>query len=218
MATGAQYTVRAGRRVHAEVGRARRRSSAGEVGFIIAGIKELHGGEGRRHGHARRRGPRPSRCPASRKSSRRCSRGSIPVESNQYEALRDALEQAASSTTRRCTTSRKCRRRWASASAAASSACCTWTSCRSGSSASTTWTSSPRRRPWSTRSLHARRHGASRSRTRRSCPTCRSVEEIREPIITATILHAAGIRRPGDHAVHRASAACRRTCSTSAAR
>ena len=41
--------------------------SAGQVGFIIAGIKELTGGEGRRHGHAQPRGPRPNRCRASRK-------------------------------------------------------------------------------------------------------------------------------------------------------
>ena len=34
----------------------------------------------------------------------------------------------------------------------------------------------------------ARRHASSRSRTRRSCPTRREIEEIREPIITATIL------------------------------
>ena len=32
--------------------------------------------------------------------------------------------------------------------------------------------------------LTARRHGASRSRTRRSCPTRRTIEEIREPIVT----------------------------------
>ena len=34
-------------------------------------------------------------------------------------------------------------------------------------------------------------------------PDLSRVEEIREPIITATILDAAGLRRPGDHAVHR---------------
>ena len=41
--------------------------SAGDVGFIIAGIKELEGGAGRRHGHAARRVPPPRRCPDSRK-------------------------------------------------------------------------------------------------------------------------------------------------------
>ena len=65
--------------------------------------------------------------------------GLYPVESNQYEALRDALEklQLNDASLRYEPESR---RRWASAFAAGFSACCTWTSCRSGSSANTTWT------------------------------------------------------------------------------
>ena len=66
--------------------------SAGEVGFVIAGIKELKAAQvGDTLTLAD--GPPPSRCRASRKSSRRCSPGLYPVESNEYEALRDALEK-----------------------------------------------------------------------------------------------------------------------------
>ena len=63
----------------------------------------------------------------------------------------------------------------------------------------------------------ARRHRASRSRTRRGCRRS-SIEEVREPIIRPADPRAAGLRRPGDHAVHRRSAARRRTCSTRRAR
>jgi hypothetical protein len=87
----------------------------------------------------------------------------------------------------RCTTSRKCPRRWASASAAASSACCTWTSCRSAWSANTAGPDHHRAHG-GVRGAHARRHACWRSRTRRSLPDLSKIEEIREPIITATIL------------------------------
>jgi translation elongation factor EF-4 len=64
MAPGAS-PVRAGRRVHAQVG-ARESSSAGEVGFIIAGIKEIDAAKvGDTVTHANRR--RRRRCRASRK-------------------------------------------------------------------------------------------------------------------------------------------------------
>ena len=49
-------------------------------------------------------------------------------------------------------------------------------------------------------------------------PDLSRVEEIREPIITRDDPDAAGIRRPGDHAVHRAARHRRRTCSTWAGR
>ncbi len=63
----------------------------------------------------------------------------------------------------------------------------------------------------------ARRHGARRSRTRRRCPIPSKIEEIREPIITTTIFV------PQEYVgavmtLCTRSAACRRTCSTSAAR
>jgi GTP-binding protein LepA len=75
MATGATYLCeQVG--VFTPKAVSREQLSAGEVGFVIAGIRELKGAKGRRHGDAGRRPPR-RRCPASRKSSRRCSPGSI---------------------------------------------------------------------------------------------------------------------------------------------
>ena len=67
--------------------------SAGEVGFVIAGIKELQGRHGRRHRHARRRGPPPAPLPGFKEIKPQVFAGLYPVESNQYEALRDALEK-----------------------------------------------------------------------------------------------------------------------------
>ena len=159
--------LRAGGRVHAESGRAGS-LIAGDVGFVIAGIKELKAarvGDTVTLATRRAAGPLPGfkevqaagfRRPLSGRSqpvSRRCATRS----------------RSSSSTTRRCTTSRKSRRRSASVFAAASWACCTWTSCRSGSSASTTWTCDDR--------SHGRLPGAaartarcSRSRIRRKLP------------------------------------------------
>ena len=66
MATGADLQLRAGRRVHAEVGRAR-----GAVGGRGRLHHRRHQGaprrEGRRHGHARGAAGGARRCPASRK-------------------------------------------------------------------------------------------------------------------------------------------------------
>ena len=73
-------------------------------------------------------------------ASRRCSPACIPVEANEYEALRDALEKLQAQRRVAALRARGVAGARASASAAASSACCTWRSCRSGSSASTTWT------------------------------------------------------------------------------
>ena len=67
MATGATLRLRAGRRVHAQVGRARARSSAGEVGFIIAGIKEIDAAKVGDTVTLAARPARGSRCRASRK-------------------------------------------------------------------------------------------------------------------------------------------------------
>jgi translation initiation factor IF-2 len=111
---------------------------AGEVGFIISGIKELDAAKvGDTVTIADRRAA--GRCPASRKSSRRSSPAS--TRSNPTSTTACATRwKSSSSTTPRCTTSRKSRRRSASASAAASSACCTWKSCRNAWSASSTRT------------------------------------------------------------------------------
>jgi GTP-binding protein LepA len=69
----------------------------GEVGYIIAGIKELQAAkvgdtitldQSCRTSWAPARRPRP--CPASKKSSPRCLPGLYPTEANQYDALRDS--------------------------------------------------------------------------------------------------------------------------------
>ena len=65
----------------------------GEVGILIGG----HQG-GRRHARSATPSPtpsvrRPSRCPASGRSSRWCSRASIRPSRRDYEALRDAVEK-----------------------------------------------------------------------------------------------------------------------------
>ena len=113
---------------------------AGEVGFVIAGIKELRAAQGRRH---RSRSPTsPAASAAARLQGDQAAGVRRPVP-GRGERVRGAARGAGEAAPQRrvaSTTSRRPRRRWASASAAASSACCTWTSCRSGSSASTTWT------------------------------------------------------------------------------
>jgi GTP-binding protein LepA len=66
--------------------------SAGEVGFIIAGIKELkHARVGDTVTHADR--PATSPLPGFKEIKPQVFAGLYPVESNEYEALRDALEK-----------------------------------------------------------------------------------------------------------------------------
>jgi GTP-binding protein LepA len=123
--------------LHAEEDRAPT-PGAGEVGFLIAGIKEIDGAPvGDTVVPKRRRAPTPS-LPGFRRSAAGL-RGLFPVSSDDYEDLRDALRKLRlndSSLFYEPETSQA----WASASAAASSACCTWRSSRSAWSASTTST------------------------------------------------------------------------------
>ena len=71
---------------------ARESLSAGEVGFIIAGIKEIHAAK---VGDTVTLAPRPatSALPGFKDVKPQVFAGLYPVESNQYEALRDALEK-----------------------------------------------------------------------------------------------------------------------------
>ena len=122
----------------------------------VGGARRAVGGRGRLH-HRRHQGAAGgARSATPSRSSRSCpSRraeplpgfkeikpqvfaGLYPVEANQYDALRDALEKLQAQRRVAALRARGVARRSASASAAASSACCTWTSCRSGSSASST--------------------------------------------------------------------------------
>jgi GTP-binding protein LepA len=71
---------------------------AGEVGFIIAGIKELQAAKVGDTVTLERSCPttpaRPaSRCRASRRSSRRSLPACTPTEASEYDQLRDALEK-----------------------------------------------------------------------------------------------------------------------------
>jgi len=64
--------------------------AAGEVGFVIAGVKDLRDARvGDTITHADRRAPRP--LPGFKEIKPQVFAGLYPVESNQYEALRDAL-------------------------------------------------------------------------------------------------------------------------------
>ena len=113
---------------------------AGEVGWVNASIKDVHGapvGDTLTHG-ARARADKP--LPGFQKMQPRVFAGLFPVVGRRLPGAARGAGQAASSTTPRCSSNRKRPRRWASVSAAASSACCTWRSCRSGWSANTTST------------------------------------------------------------------------------
>jgi len=66
--------------------------AAGEVGFVVAGIKELRAAKvGDTISHAERPAERP--LPGFKEIKPQVFAGLYPVEANQYEALRDALEK-----------------------------------------------------------------------------------------------------------------------------
>jgi GTP-binding protein LepA len=118
---------------------------AGEVGYIIAGIKELQAAKvgdtitliKAGTGGAAFTAPRP--CQASKRSSRRCLLACTrprPINTT----LCATAWKSSSSTTLPCTTSPRSHRLWALAFAAAFWACCTWRSCKSVWSVSLTKT------------------------------------------------------------------------------
>jgi GTP-binding protein LepA len=89
MATGATHLVeQVG--VFTPKSRARDHLSAGEVGFVISGIKELRDARvGDTVTHERKPAEKP--LPGFKEVKSQVFAGLFPVESNQYEALRDAL-------------------------------------------------------------------------------------------------------------------------------
>ena len=161
------------------------RLAAGEVGYIITGIKDV---AKLRVGDTltTEAGRPPSRCPATARRGRSCSAASIRSTPT---ATRTCATRSTSwrSTTPRSRTSRRPHRRSASAFAAASSGCCTWTSCASGSSAST-GSSCWRRRRTSSTTCGCAATRRSRSTARPTCPTRTAIEAVEEPYIRATII------------------------------
>jgi len=91
MATGATHLVeQVG--VFTPKSRAREQLSAGEVGFVVAGIKELRDARvGDTVTHERRPAAAPR--PGFKEVKPQVFAGLYPVEANQYEALRDALDK-----------------------------------------------------------------------------------------------------------------------------
>jgi GTP-binding protein LepA len=91
MATGSQHGVeQVG--VFTPKSRPRESLSAGEVGFVIAGIKELQAAKvGDTVTHAAR--PAAAALPGFKEVQPQVFAGLFPVEANQYDALRDALEK-----------------------------------------------------------------------------------------------------------------------------
>jgi GTP-binding protein LepA len=111
---------------------------AGEVGFIIAGIKDIHGAP---VGDTLTLSSTPDVevLPGFKRIQPQVYAGLFPVSSDDFEDFREALQKLTLNDSSLQYT-RKAPTPWASASVAASSACCTWRSSRSAWSANTTWT------------------------------------------------------------------------------
>ena len=86
---------RAGRRVHAQVADRASSLSAGEVGFVIAGIKELQERQGRRHRHPARPARREA-LPGFKEIKPQVFAGLYPVESQPVRGAARRAGQAAS--------------------------------------------------------------------------------------------------------------------------
>lgn len=149
MATGANHLCeQVG--VFTPKSRTRTQLTAGEVGFVIAGIKELKDARvGDTITHAQRPAKEP--VPGFKEVKPQVFAGLYPVESNQYEALRDALTKLQLNDAA-LKFEPEVSQALGFGFRAAFWASFTWTSCRSVSSANTTWTSSRRRLPSSMKS------------------------------------------------------------------
>ncbi|EON14264.1 MULTISPECIES: translation elongation factor 4 [Pandoraea] len=95
MATGATYPVE---QVGVFTPRSQQRDSlsAGQVGFIISGIKELHAakvGDTVTHALTTTTKPAPEPLPGFKEVKPQVFAGLYPVEANQYDALRESLEK-----------------------------------------------------------------------------------------------------------------------------
>ena len=93
MSTRRQLPVRAGRACSRPSRELEANSPAGEVGFVIAGIKELQAAQVGDTRDARRRARPGEPLPGFKEIKPQVFAGLYPVEANEYEALRDALEK-----------------------------------------------------------------------------------------------------------------------------
>ena len=145
MATGANHLCeQVG--VFTPKSRTRSQLTAGEVGFVIAGIKELKDARvGDTITHAQRPAKEP--VPGFKEVKPQVFAGLYPVESNQYEALRDALTKLQLNDAALKFEPEVSQALGFGFPRGLFWASFTWTSCRSVSSANTTWTSSRRLRP-----------------------------------------------------------------------
>jgi len=136
MATGAQYLAE-NVGVFTPKSQSRESLSAGQVGFVIAGIKELTAAKvGDTITLAGKPASEP--LPGFKEVQPQVFAGLFPVEANQYDALRDSLEKLKLMTLR-CSMNRKFHKLSALASGAAFLVYCTWKSCRSALNANSTW-------------------------------------------------------------------------------
>jgi len=123
--------------------------SAGEVGFVIAGIKELKDAKvGDTITHVSKPASEP--LPGFKEVKPQVFAGLYPVESSEYDQLRDSLEKLKLNDAALMFEPR-CHRPLDLVSAADFLGCSTWRSSRSAWSVSLTWTSSRRLHPWCTR-------------------------------------------------------------------
>ena len=122
MATNAAYEINQ-MGVFTPANQPREALKAGEVGYVICGIKELKAAkvgdtitlEKKLPNNA---GPASGPLPGFKEVKPQVFAGLYPTEASEYDQLRDALENC-SSTMLRCTSSPKSRKRWALAFAAA---------------------------------------------------------------------------------------------------
>lgn len=125
--------------------------SAGEVGYITASIKSV--GDCR-VGDTITDNKRPctEALPGFKPSIPVVFCSIFPVDSSQYEALKDALAKLKLNDAS-IDYQNEIRQRWDSAFAVASSDCCIWKSYRSESGANLIWTLLQRHRPWRIKSI-----------------------------------------------------------------
>ena len=136
MATGSEYLVE-NVGVLSPRSQPRESLSAGQVGFVIAGIKELKAAQvGDTITLASRPADKP--LPGFKEVQPQVFAGLFPVEANQYDALRDSLEKLKLNDAS-LQYSRKFPRRSDSVSVVVSSGFCTWRSCRKGLNGNSGW-------------------------------------------------------------------------------